>query len=737
MATPLSRTVPGSQMGDIDKTEILAFARTFQNAYRSAALYGADHASARGAVVQSYGQLTALLKQNPRIVLGFVNNRAMLNTFVVKEPALSSMEGEFERRGIGMVRFNEGVTMENFERVLAVISTKVATIEEIGGIEAFVRSNPIELAQVVPTSRFLLQGEDSIMDLSGDASPSGLQSLDMLAKSSGQASLGLQGQDVLTIINNAIHNALTESGGIPPQALTAIARILNDMNKDFVLIAMPPDRQQQLMGRTNQELASEIAEDFATKWAMTHIQQAHEQEHPEAIAKVAAGLAQAMRVTDGQRLQEKFMQAMESHGMSRDTMDRVQREVRWASMSTADKAAELSKMANYTDEEFQRLQALIAAQLAAGSYSQSAELIAQYFASCEAEGLNEENLSRGADMLALFSGQSGLDALRPLLPKVRAMLSDASVPPGGHREIVSCLVTIAHTAASVDDLDTVVAIGKDLEASANADRGVHGICCGASAGTLLTQADAERVLDRFMSKREDANFARFAPALLRYAGTTGAEVALSRLETEESGQNRKILMRLISQLGTSALEAARLRVKSGTWYIVRNVCTVLQDLKDPDLAQDLRPALVHEDARVQQAAFHAVTKARAANRAEVLANCLISFHPHVLELALDELTFLKDPKSLPGLIFYASNSAGKSAAIVMKTIATFRAIGGEGAMTGLGRILKDPSAPIQARRQAMEALRWSMHPTAKAQLDEFSTSPDPLAREYLAKATGR
>jgi hypothetical protein len=245
------------------------------------------------------------------------------------------------------------------------------------------------------------------------------------------------------------------------------------------------------------------------------------------------------------------------------------------------------------------------------------------------------------------------------------------------------------------------------------------------------------VLDQFMKKKDDANFMRIAPALLRFAGTAGAELALSRLETEESGQNRKIVMRLISQLGTSALEAARLRVQSGTWYIVRNVCTVLQELRDPDLAQDLRPALVHDDARVQQAAFHAVTKARAANRGEVLANCLISFHPHVLELALDEITFLKDPKSLQGLNFFASSSSGRSATIVMKAIAALRAIGGEGAMTGLGRILKDPGAPLAARKQAMETLRWSMHPAAKVQLDDFGSSPDPLAREYMAKATGR
>ena len=724
-------------MADIEKQEILTFARTFQNAYRSAALYGPEHASARGAVSLSYSQLQDLLKQNSRVAVGFINGRAMLNTFVTKEPSLSSMEGEFERRGIGMVRFSEGIQRDNYEHVLGLIATKCAAIEEAGGIEVFVRANPVEGAQVVPTSRFLLGSDDAVVDFSGEVShSSGPQSsLDMLLQSSSKGNLALQGLDVLTIINNAIHNALSESGNIPPQALNAIARILNDMNKDFVLIAMPPDRQQQLMGKSNQEIASEIAEDFAAKWATTHIARANET--GESIEKVAAGLAQAMKVTDGQRLQQKVLRALQDEGVASATMELVQRELRWASLSAADKAAELSRMDNYTDEEFQRLQALIATQISSGSFSQSAELIAQYFAACEAQGLTEQNLMRGADLIALFSGKQGLDALRALLPQLRARLGDASVPPEAHRELVSCIAAIGRAAAAMEDFDTVIAVAKDLEASAAADRVAHGICCAAAAGALVSQEEAEKVLDQFMKKRDDAALGKMTTAILRCAGTAGAEAALSRLETEETGQNRKLLMRMIGQLGVSALEAARLRVKSGTWYVVRNVCTVLQELHDPDLAQDLRPALVHDDARVQQAAFTAITKGRATGRAEVIANALVSFHAQVLEHALDEITFLKDPKCIAGLNFFASNSAGRSATVVLKTVTALRAIGGDESMVGLGRILKDVNAPQPARRAAMEALRWSMNPAARKQLDEFSTSPDPLAREYKAKATGR
>ena len=392
---------------------------------------------------------------------------------------------------------------------------------------------------------------------------------------------------------------------------------------------------------------------------------------------------------------------------------------------------------NHNDEEFQRLQALIAAQLGASGFSEAAKLMKQYFASCEAEGFTEENLSRGSDLISLFSGPQGLGVLRSLLPQLRPRVTDLKVSPEAHRELANCLTTIARAAAELEDFETVLTIGKELDISAATDRVAHGICCAAAVGTLVSEAGAKKVLEQFMKKRDDTAFARNATALLRYAGTPGAEVALSRLETEDSGQNRKTLMRLIGQLGTSALEAARLRLKSETWYVVRNVCTVLQELHDPDLAQDLRPALVHDDARVQQAAFHAVTKGRAAGRAEVLANCLISFHPHVLELALDEIAFLKDPKSVPGLNLFATSSEGRSAAAMMKAVAALRAIGVGAAMEGVGRVLQDVRAPMPARRAALEALRWSMQPEARKQLDEFSSSPDPLAREYRATATGR
>ena len=83
------------------------------------------------------------------------------------------------------------------------------------------------------------------------------------------------------------------------------------------------------------------------------------------------------------------------------------------------------------------------------------------------------------------------------------------------------------------------------------------------------------------------------------------------------------LIRLICQAEARvASEVARQRLKDQRWYVVRNACFVLSDLKDPELISELRDVLKHPDERVQLAAFNALKKAKAQERSEVLADAL-------------------------------------------------------------------------------------------------------------------
>src|ERR1051326_6937907 len=107
--------------------------------------------------------------------------------------------------------------------------------------------------------------------------------------------------------------------------------------------------------------------------------------------------------------------------------------------------------------------------------------------------------------------------------------------------------------------------------------------------------------------------------IVKLMGKPGIEKVFQRLEEERVASNRMALIRLICQAEARvASEVARQRLKDQRWYVVRNACFVLSDLKDPELISELRDVLKHPDERVQLAAFNALKKAKAQERSEVL-----------------------------------------------------------------------------------------------------------------------
>ena len=97
-----------------------------------------------------------------------------------------------------------------------------------------------------------------------------------------------------------------------------------------------------------------------------------------------------------------------------------------------------------------------------------------------------------------------------------------------------------------------------------------------------------------------------------------------------------------------SIEVAYKYLKDERWYVVRNICGVLAELKDPDLADHIVPALEHHDPRVQQAALKALVRSRTVRAAPVLASSLLKLAPNVLDEALDELMFLRHLKTIEG-----------------------------------------------------------------------------------------
>ena len=214
-------------------------------------------------------------------------------------------------------------------------------------------------------------------------------------------------------------------------------------------------------------------------------------------------------------------------------------------------------------------------------------------------------------------------------------------------------------------------------------------------------------------------------------GPPGAEAALQRLDEETAASNRLPLIRLIRSLGASAIEATRKRLSDQRWYVVRNAAYILGDLGDPELPTHLREAVRHPDFRVQQAAITAILKSNVAGRGEILAEALTHLQAGVLEMALDELTILKDPASVEHLEALVLGKREFKTGVLEKAVIALGAVPSDRAAEVLYKIIGDAAQPLLVRRTALSGLRNHASALASGLVAKLaSLSPgDPLVAE--------
>src|SRR5205085_8212846 len=105
-----------------EKRRGLAFARALQTAVRTGVMFSPQHPSSTRPIQQSFDLLVALLKSLQKFTIGFVDHRIILNSILTSDPNLRPLEQEFVKRTIGAVRFEVGITLEGYKRVLGVLA---------------------------------------------------------------------------------------------------------------------------------------------------------------------------------------------------------------------------------------------------------------------------------------------------------------------------------------------------------------------------------------------------------------------------------------------------------------------------------------------------------------------------------------------------------------------------------------------------------------------------------------
>jgi HEAT repeat protein len=188
---------------------------------------------------------------------------------------------------------------------------------------------------------------------------------------------------------------------------------------------------------------------------------------------------------------------------------------------------------------------------------------------------------------------------------------------------------------------------------------------------------------------------------------------------------------LIGRVGPLALETVRKCLEDERWYVVRNACKLVVQLKDPELLARLSPVLRHQEERVQKAALDAIRESRDPRRASVIADALPFLKPQPREDALDELLFLRDPASIPALeqLLFADPKGTSQIACAQ----ALTAIPGEEAERALLHVLSSPNLTTPARRMALNALTRAKSPEIEKALRQYAESApnDPMSREMM------
>jgi HEAT repeat protein len=170
---------------------------------------------------------------------------------------------------------------------------------------------------------------------------------------------------------------------------------------------------------------------------------------------------------------------------------------------------------------------------------------------------------------------------------------------------------------------------------------------------------------------------------------------------------------------------------------VRNICVALAELKDPDLADHIVPALEHPDERVQQAALKALVNSRTVRAAPVLAACLSKFSPKVLDQALDELMFLRHVKTVAAIEEFVSRAGSNNLVAARKAVQVLTCIDDDESLYALARLFRTEELDNRVRRAVLSAICKNQSSVAVEVLQELARTRGPLSDEVRTELSSR
>jgi HEAT repeat protein len=492
----------------------------------------------------------------------------------------------------------------------------------------------------------------------------------------------------------------------PHKAYVELARMLRNTRPDFVVSSLMINKAGA--AESNQEeVTAEVFEDTALRWALRRL--AATPDGKEAVIveeQVFRVLMRSLQAThSAARLAQKLAQFAQEYALPKPTYERIQEEIRWITLTPKQRLRELLALSDFTAAQFRRCLELIKDLIRLGKPEDAVALGVQYFSIFDDyASLEITAVGRVPELMRALAGMQG-EFWEFVAGNLIQALASRKLNQLLHVQIVNALVALAKIAATYEDFALVRTVGIALEENGTHNQTAHTICCSSNIANLLPPSAVDRIAEIFLDKKNEPAWVRTVADILRWAGAGAIERLFVALDRESTAANRLALMRLLARIGPAGLPPARQRLTHKEWYVVRNACKMLGELKDPELLIHIVPVFEHEDERVKKAALQAVTESKLPKRAAVIANALPLLSPHLVEDALCELMHQADPESLPGLDKYFSAMAPtKNSSVLRLVINVIAMVQQENAVHLLSKIFYNESIDAALRKAAQDAI---------------------------------
>ena len=290
------------------KREGLSLAASIQSLLRAVGMYSVDHPAAERVLQQAFNLLNSLLKQTREFTLGFVNQRLLLNQTLTSEGSTGALASEFSRRGIGAVTFAAGISLREFKRAAALLSTRPKVIEESGGIRRLLEQNPIEGVRILPARKPAEEAEDTDLQVDVQSYITAQAILDspiLGGGSSPESPIGSEGggggaspSEIMQLSRQAMRAALRDPEKDLGQSMDALARWLSTLTPEALVSALPGGKGGELSRLPAGDMAKELVEDETAGWASDQLAQSANNPEANAVeAEVLQGLLRGIQAT--------------------------------------------------------------------------------------------------------------------------------------------------------------------------------------------------------------------------------------------------------------------------------------------------------------------------------------------------------------------------------------------------------------------------------------------------------